>query len=744
MNNVLELKGNRFIQAPRTGSPSGPAMNGKKIVTSYHLKKLQEQIEQIKKFWQNEKKIFDGVLISVYYNKIVAKSNRISSLLKGEDSNAAIVGAKFNAEKNRHIITYFLAISDLEKSIERLSKASDILHQQFSGEISKITFDNKSIMAKEKFYKLSLSMSLFKGIIADASYIDSFEIESASPELKQSIITLYDVKKDVKALFHELGINLLSTRILDNQTVFLDENQIELLYEKAPYLVSMATVDLAKLSPDDFISEYKNNTVVLPTPASEPVVGVIDTLFDEHVYFNEWVDYHEMVSDDIPKTSDDYRHGTAVSSIIVDGPRLNPWLDDGCGRFRVRHFGVAVGAEFSSFSIIKQIKSIVLENLDIKVWNISLGSNQEINDNFISAEAAALDQIQFENDVIFVIAGTNKVSAEIVKIGSPADSVNSMVVNAVTKKGLSTQYSRRGLVLSFFAKPDVSYYGGSEEQYINVCEPLGEANVAGTSYAAPWIARKLSYLINVLGLNREVAKAMLIDAARGWSEKPSPETISLYGHGIVPIKINDIVQTPEDEIKFVVSDISEKWNTYNYFFPVPMKNDKYPYIARATMCYFPMCDRTQGVDYTNTELNLHFGRLGPSDKVKDIQGDKQNLDDVLDGEQFYLLEGDARKLFRKWDNVKYIAERATKKLVAKKSYENKNWGMEVKTNNRLNPKDGVGVRFGVVVTLKEINGVNRIDEFIKSCTLNGWLVNSIDIEHRIDIYQKFKEDIEFQ
>lgn len=744
MNNVLELKGNRFIQAPRTGSPSGPAMNGKKIVTSYHLKKLQEQIEQIKKFWQNEKKIFDGVLISVYYNKIVAKSNRISSLLKGEDSNAAIVGAKFNAEKNRHIITYFLAISDLEKSIERLSKASDILHQQFSGEISKITFDNKSIMAKEKFYKLSLSMSLFKGIIADASYIDSFEIESASPELKQSIITLYDVKKDVKALFHELGINLLSTRILDNQTVFLDENQIELLYEKAPYLVSMATVDLAKLSPDDFISEYKNNTVVLPTPASEPVVGVIDTLFDEHVYFNEWVDYHEMVSDDIPKTSDDYRHGTAVSSIIVDGPRLNPWLDDGCGRFRVRHFGVAVGAEFSSFSIIKQIKSIVLENLDIKVWNISLGSNQEINDNFISAEAAALDQIQFENDVIFVIAGTNKVSAEIVKIGSPADSVNSMVVNAVTKKGLSTQYSRRGLVLSFFAKPDVSYYGGSEEQYINVCEPLGEANVAGTSYAAPWIARKLSYLINVLGLNREVAKAMLIDAARGWSEKPSPETISLYGHGIVPIKINDIVQTPEDEIKFVVSDISEKWNTYNYFFPVPMKNDKYPYIARATMCYFPMCDRTQGVDYTNTELNLHFGRLGPSDKVKDIQGDKQNLDDVLDGEQFYLLEGDARKLFRKWDNVKYIAERATKKLVAKKSYKNKNWGMEVKTNNRLNPKDGVGVRFGVVVTLKEINGVNRIDEFIKSCTLNGWLVNSIDIEHRIDIYQKLKEDIEFQ
>ena len=60
-----------------------------------------------------------------------------------------------------------------------------------------------------------------------------------------------------------------------------------------------------------------------------------------------------MVSKDIPRSSNDYRHGTAVSSIIVDGPRLNSWLEDGCGRFRVRHFGVAVGADFSSFSINK-------------------------------------------------------------------------------------------------------------------------------------------------------------------------------------------------------------------------------------------------------------------------------------------------------------------------------------------------------------------------------------------------------
>ena len=740
MNNVLELRGKRFIQAPREGAGGGISMNSKKEVTAEHLMGLREQLIQIKDFWSKESRPFKGILVSVYYNKIVAKSNRIGGLFKGKESNEAIVGAKFNENKSKHIIIYFLGLEDLNTSIELLFNTADVLSQKFSGKLNQKTMEDKKLINSMLFKNLPLSMSVFKQIIADASYIDSFGVEVKTTDFKQSIITLYDVKTDVKSLFEALGIDLLSTRILDNQTVYLDEKQSEVLFEKAPYLVSMATANLTKLSPDDFIDKYQNDMVTIPAPTIEPTIGVIDTLFDENVYFSEWVEYHDMVSEYIPRNSNDYRHGTAVTSIIVDGERLNPWLKDGCGRFRVRHFGVAVGAEFSSFSIIKQIKSIVLNNLDIKVWNISLGSNQEINDNFISAEASMLDQIQFENNVIFVVAGTNKPNEDVVKIGSPADSINSMVVNAVTKSGLSTKYSRKGLVLSFFAKPDVSYYGGSEEQYIKVCEPLGAANVAGTSFAAPWIARKLSYLIDVLGINREVAKAMIIDAARNWNEKPDPEEIALYGHGIVPIHINDIIQTKNDEIKFVVSDVSEKWNTYNYHFPVPLKDDKYPYIARATMCYFPLCDRTQGVDYTNTELNLHFGRLGKDGKVVDIKGDKQNKDETLN----YLFEVEARRQFRKWDNVKYIAESANKRMIPKDSYKNKNWGMEIKTNNRLNPKDGEGVRFGVVVTLKEMNGINRINEFIRNCTLNGWLVNVVDVKNRIDIHQKVNEEIEFE
>lgn len=139
-----------------------------------------------------------------------------------------------------------------------------------------------------------------------------------------------------------------------------------------------------------------------------------------------------------------------MSSIIVDGPSLNPMLDDGCGRFRVRHVGVAASGRFSSFSIIRDIEQAVIRHPEVKVWNLSLGSILEVPENFVSPEASALDRIQSEYDVLFVIAGTNdpRCSGE-KRIGAPADSINSLVVNAVRFDGSPCSYARSGPVLSF-------------------------------------------------------------------------------------------------------------------------------------------------------------------------------------------------------------------------------------------------------------------------------------------------------
>lgn len=329
----------------------------------------------------------------------------------------------------------------------------------------------------------------------------------------------------------EIGISLLPGRIVDETTMLLTPDQLSILMQKAPFLISMAVSDLSHFTKLDFqLDNYKSLTI--PKPTNEPIIGVIDTMFDTNVYFADWVEFTNMVDPNIELTASDYNHGTAVSSIIVDGPSFNPELDDGCGRFRVRHFGVATGKSFSSFSILRAIREIISRNRDIKVWNLSLGSSMEINPNFISPEAAVLDKIQYENDVIFIVAGTNKNTKEKMFIGAPADSINSLVINSVDFANNPASYSREGPVLSFFIKPDVCYYGGDKSKLMRVCSPTGEAMVAGTSFAAPWIARKMAYLINIIGLSREVAKALIIDSATGWSSQTMPS--SLIGYGVVP------------------------------------------------------------------------------------------------------------------------------------------------------------------------------------------------------------------
>ena len=271
---------------------------------------------------------------------------------------------------------------------------------------------------------------------------------------------------------------------------------------------------------------------------------------------------------------------------------------------------------------------------------------------------------------------------------------------------------------------------------MRVCTPTGEAFVQGTSFAAPWISRKMSYLIDVLGMSREVAKALLIHSATGWNEQQSDEL--LVGYGVVPKKIEDIVHSADDEIQFIIQGVSEKYDTYNFNIPVPVVKAKHPFISKATLCYFPACSRNQGVDYTNTEFDIKFGRLDGK-KHKSINNNYQT-------EEFghYTKEEDARKVFRKWDNVKHIREVFTSKKQALKAYENPLWGLSIKTKERLENKFGEGLEFGVVITLREINGVNRIEEFIQNAQLKGWLVNQIDVDARVEIFNIAEEEIVFE
>lgn len=738
MNSVLQLKGH-FEQRSNPNRPGPRNLPANQKIKVSHVIDLKNQLSDLVDFW-SDKTLFSKALVSVHYTDVVAKSNRIKDLLSesSKGANDSIVGARFDTSEDdiRHVITHCIFRDTIKKAVEELDECITILNTQFSGELSVSQIED---INANRISISNMSKTKFVSLMVDCFHVDYINIDTDKEPIKnRSIVTLY--KTDVRSsqILRQIGLSESKYQQIDDITFVMNPDQFEILKDAAPYLIAMSVTDITNIPTVDTNEIDEDPNFSIPEPTNEPVVGVIDTHFYDRVYFRDWVEYHNEQSDEIELKPNDFDHGTMVSSIIVDGPALNPRLEDNCGRFKVRHFGVAKDGRNNSSSIMRAIKRIVTENKDIKVWNLSLGSELEINKNFISPEAAVLDELQFKNDVVFIVSGTNKPEEHILpkKLGAPADSINSIVVNSVDFEQRPSDYSRVGPVLSFFNKPDLSYYGGTFEDRINVYAPYGKKATYGTSFAAPWITRKMAFLIYKMGLTKEVAKAMLIDSAAGW--KRNEFNSEIIGYGVVPKLIDNIVQCENDEIRFVISEVSELFDTYNYNIPIPVYQESQPFIAKATLCYFPKCSRNQGVDYTDTELDLHFGRI-KGNSIKSIDNNIQN-----DDGKYFLKEGRARQLYRKWDNIKMIGEELKDSPRSRKVYDDGRWGISLKTKERLLGNSGKGLNFGLVITLKEINGKNRMEEFIRLCTLRGWLVNRIDVEHQIDVYNKADVDVEFE
>ena len=575
MNPLLQVK-LRFSKESNTQRPNGRNLRSAAETSVEAIDSLSEDLRAVLRYYRSTPKILKDILVDVHYNDIIAKSNRIQEVLKPsrKSTNDCIVGARFSnapeGEEN-HIITYYVSQDTIERTLVELDCARRFLVQRLNGKATATNFkeSDKTIV----YDGFGLSKKKMRGIIIDCSVIESFSVPQISsiPSSDTFLVTFYKTELQLANILEKLGVDdaRFFYSFYGDDTISLTRDLLDILEEKIPYLISMISSDFSKVTLDEIDGVQEKEEIEIPKPQNEPIIGVIDTLFDESVYFNSWVENIDYLEDFEQLLYKDAKreHGTEVTSILVDGPRMNPWLDDGCGRFRVRHFGVCED-KISTARLVRKIREIVDRNPDIHVWNISLGTEDEVSKNFISYDAAVLDDLQAKKNILFVISGTNDDREErsgILRIGSPADSLNSIVVNTVRRDGRPVSYSRKGNVLSFFNKPDISYYGGDYDDRIIAYSPKGAEPVYGTSFAAPWISRKLCYLIDIVGLPREVAKALLIDSAAGWDYKQSNfKNKDIMGYGIVPISISDILQTESDEIRFVVYGSSESYRTANY------------------------------------------------------------------------------------------------------------------------------------------------------------------------------------
>ena len=744
MNPLLQVKLKMNHESRGETKPVRNLRKNAKVTSSF-LTKIISQLQSVEQYYKSQPEIIQGYLIDVKYTDMISKSSRIREILKpaSRDINQIVVGNRFSDDpegQEKHIITYYVDQSTLRNTITNIQTTISFLNERLSGHANDTNF--KEPGSKIDYIGYPIKKTKLRDIIIDASVIESISVpQITAPEKKDNfLITLFRTELSTADIFDKLQLRNPIYYPYGDNTISVDWSLYIQLKERIPYMISMIS-DLSQIQIEDITGTPSRESLLIPQPTNEPTIGVIDKLYDQRSYFADWVEYNEFL-DDVEKSGkadDMYVHGTQVSSIIVDGPSLNPELDDGCGRFRVRHFGVST-SKISVPRLVNKIRKIIIENPDIHVWNLSLGTLEEVSKNYISFDAAVLDELQTQYNVIFVISGTNDLDdpkPTKKRIGSPADSLNSIVVNSVKQNNKPASYSRTGNVLSFFLKPDVSYYGGDRGEPIKVYSfDYGISGVYGTSFAAPWISRKMCYLIDILGLPREIAKALLIDSAAGWRKTPIKlEERYLIGHGIVPKHINDVISCANDEIRFYIYGAATSYRTTNYGIPVPKDDEgKYPFLARATMCYFPECSRQQGVDYTNRELTIKFGRVKSDDSIEDINENK------IDEKDSYVTERIARREFRKWDNTKLISN-LLKNSKPRIAYEDRLWGLSITSMERLTSHIQKELNFGAVITLKEMKGINRVQEFIRNCNLRGWIVTEVNIENRVNLYNVNQEDI---
>src|SRR5262249_51924419 len=127
------------------------------------------------------------------------------------------------------------------------------------------------------------------------------------------------------------------------------------------------------------------------------------------------------------------------------------------------------------------LEEVVKKHPEVKVWNLSLGTSDTCVDGLFSDLGIALDDLQDQYGVLFVLSAGNFTApplrgwppedlGETDRICSPADTVRGITVGALAhvdrpnsrvRAGEPSPFSRRGPGPVFVPKPELSHFGGN-------------------------------------------------------------------------------------------------------------------------------------------------------------------------------------------------------------------------------------------------------------------------------------------
>lgn len=489
---------------------------------------------------------------------------------------------------------------------------------------------------------------------------------------------------------------------LDNNVlcvnIRLSDPQIQRLLSFNP-LRSMNELENRDFSSMDtsFQISHNNKEIILLNEEEKnqlPWVGIIDG----GVKVNEkaFSTVEELYHVDSDSSDKFIEHGSSVASIMLYGDLNDNEETKVSPEFRVasiRALPSKKDIEFNLISLEKIIEEVIPLYPSIKIWNLSIGPKGPIQDEIISSLTRLLDKLAYEKDILFVIAAGNTGNEQGIgrRIQIPGDSVNNITVASYYNDHLEKQSShynsigpgREGAKL----KPDIRDHGGVlpiDPIYTFSSFEYAQNKVAGTSFAAPLVARKLAKILTVypefttlqartllehsltvsIEKDREISimskgeidegEALIFSNSKTEVKIMYSGTISAKGIVILPIPLPDNYNSKMVDFSWSLGtktptnpDYPDQYTVYcieDDFFP-----NAYKSIFR---------DKTRNVDIV---LDLSDKDQQDESEILLAQGYKKlDYPDKKEGPK-YIKEGERKKDLLKWDTIKNqrVSKRAT-------------------------------------------------------------------------------------
>lgn len=504
-----------------------------------------------------------------------------------------------------------------------------------------------------------------------------------------------------------------------------------------------------------------------------PVVAVVDSGISTRIpALQEWVVGRRST---IPADYHNTAHGTFVAGLLCWGKELNPDLDtvdgEGCKVFDVHVLpnddpDAGPTDDLTESQLLQDLETALKAHAnDIKVWNISMGTNEVCSLDEFSTFAMALDELQEKYNVSFVISAGNyttmplldypRQGAELTqgRITTPADSLLGITVGSVAHRshknngpqnGEPSAFSRHGAGPNYIIKPDLVHYGGTctrdgvEQLGVQSVGDDGVVQNMGTSFSAPLVSRALANLYHQITPTPSpvLARGILTHHARhpvtGGRVKDREENFIGFG---VPGPLSTSLECPPWASTLVFEDALRpgyflEWDN----FPYPdslIRGGRYFGNIWMTVAFAPSRGSQWGTEYCESHIDAGFGvyRTQPAKGDKPAKSAFKGLVPPEHKDPGQLYEAYQIQTLRKWAPVRtYFGS------MGKRGQAGERWCLRVRLLSRHTANQR-SQKFSLLVTIADPEKKAPVYNEMAVKIRNKWQVENLSLRSMIQVQQ---------